>query len=189
MQGSSKSRISVLLVILAVVIAAFAIAGCGDEDDPAAGGSTSATASTTGTTNGATEVSGSTAAESGETTVDDGGVSPEGEDGGDVEGGAGDEEPARAPIKITVEGGEFSADTATEFHAPTYMAIELDVTVKGSNDAKLLITKPDGKKISRTFPGGKRTTYMLEGMRPGRSLLVASGSSQLIVIADLVPGP
>lgn len=170
-------------------MAAFAIAGCGDEDDPAAGGSTSATASTTGTTDGATGDSGSTAAESGEATADDGGVSPEGSDGGDAEGGAGDEEPARAPIKITVEGDGFSSDTSDEVHVPTFMALELDVTVKGSNDAKLLITKPDGKKISRTFPGGKRSTYMLDGLRPGRTLLVTNGRSQLIVIADLVPGP
>lgn len=187
MWHSSKSRIPVVFTFLAVMFAAFAIAGCGDEGEPAAGGATSAATSATGGESDPTGDSGASETESEGTPADDGGVSPDGDDGGvGTEGGAGDEEPARAPVEITVAGNRFGPETSDEVHVPAFMAIELDVTVRGPKDQKLLITPPTGKPFSRTFPGGKRSTYLLEGLRPNRSLIVSAGRDRVAVVADVV---
>lgn len=184
---SSKSRISFVLTVLAMVFATFAIAGCGDEDEPVAGGTTSVATSATGGVSDATGDSGASQTGSEGTPADDGGVSPDGDDGGvGTEGGAGDEEPARAPVEITVAGNRFGPETSDEVHVPAFMAIELDVTVRGPKDKELLITPPTGKSFSRTFPGGKRSTYLLEGLRPNRSLIVSAGRDSVTVVADVV---
>ncbi|MDO8443779.1 MAG: hypothetical protein Q7S78_02240 [Candidatus Azambacteria bacterium] len=184
---SSKSRISVVLVVLALSFAAITIAGCGDENEPAAGGATATATSATGGKSGATGDPETSETGPVDTPADDGGVSPQGDDGGvGTEGGAGDEEPARAPIEMTVAGKRFGPETSDEVHVPAFMAIELDVTVRDSADKKLLITRSDGKSFSRTFPGGKRSTYLLEGLRTGRSLIVSIGSDSVTVVADVV---
>lgn len=187
MRYSSKSRIPVVVAVLALAFSSIVVAGCGDEEEPAAGGATQAATSATGGESGATGESETTDSGSTGSPADDGGVSPQGDDGGvGTEGGAGDEEPARAPIEITVAGKSFGPETSDEVHVPAFMAIELDVTVRDQQDKKLLIVRPGGKKISHTFPGGKRSTYLLEGLRTGQTLYVTTGKDSVAVVADIV---
>lgn len=180
---SSKSRISLVIAVFALVSFAFLIAGCGDEDEPAGAGSTAAATSENG---GSGEESATAETGSTDASAEDGGASPGGDEGD--EGGAGDEEPARAPIDITVIDGKFGGKTSDEVHVPTYMAIELNVDVKDEKDAKLQIERP-GKKFARTFPAGKKTSYLMDGLQPGKAMVVSYGGDSVVVIADLVAGP
>lgn len=181
MQGSSKTRISIALSVIALVFAALGMSACGDSKDTSGGGASAATASEGAT--GATADQTGSSAENG--AADPG--SAQGEDGS--QGGAGDEEPARAPIDLTVVDGGFSEKTTDEVHVPVGMAIELNTTVEGDQARELTIKREGEKATTHTFPGGKRTSYMVEGLRAGRSMVVSYGSGQVLVIADLVPGP
>lgn len=193
MQGSSKSRISIFFVLAALTLPLLSAVGCGDDDQPASddaspSGVTSTTSGTTGSTN---------TGESGETgesapADDDGGVAPGGSDGGagtDDQGGAGDEEAARTPVEITTAGNGFSEKTPNEVHVPAFIAIELDVTVAGSAPKRLVITRPGGQHLTHVFPAGRRSSYTAEGLRPGRSMIVALGDDRIEVVADAEPGP
>lgn len=159
-----------------------ALAGCGDETvEPLP-----ATAATGATGQSATP---ETAAE-GEPGDDGGaGVQDEAADpgtSGDSE--QGDEEGARTPVEITVSDGAFGTATPSRVHVPAFIAIELDVSVKDSRGYKLTVVR-GAVTTEHTVTGGGRSSVMLEGLRPGRSLDVKLGGDTVEVTADAEPGP
>lgn len=102
--------------------------------------------------------------------------------------GQGDEEGARTPVEITVSDGAFQPSTPGRVHVPSYIAIELVVTVKDTRGYKLIVVR-DGKRTAHAVAGGGRSSVMLEGLRPNRSLAVKLGGDTVAVVADAEPGP
>lgn len=186
MRASSESRIRLFFVVFSLALTALFLAGCGDDDGTTT--SSGATAAATGETSAevTSQATGDTGQTSGEGTTSetgDGGTSAQ------PESKVGDEEAARTPVTMTVAGNRFTAGTARNVHVPSFIAIELDVTVEGPNSKTLLVTRPGGAQKTFTFPGGERSTRQIEGLRPGRSLIVAIGRDRVTVVADAEPGP
>lgn len=178
-----------VLIVCALAALAFVVSGCGDAAETGANGakgSGGASDGATAVTGGATSATAATGA-SGTTdgpTEQSGGVSPE-----DTQGSEGDEEGARTPVSITIKNGAFVGDTATRVHVPSFIAVELDVSVRDSREYQLDISRggSDVAIVEVVKPGSR--TIQLEGLRPGKTWTVRLGGEKLVVVADAEPGP
>jgi hypothetical protein len=174
---------------LACVVAAVALAACGDDAKTTDSGegadpSGTSTVATTPPAGVSTTVTGSvgrtvTTAPTATTGVPEGGVTTgettsTGESG---EGGAGDEEPARVPVTLTHRAGALSPTTVT---VPAFLSLEVKVT-----GASTTATLPGGAKL--TVPG----TRTITGLKPGRYAITTAdgGRTTLDVVNGGDPGP
>lgn len=161
------------------------LSGCGDATEQAA--------PVTGAS-GAVEQSATPPTAAGDGSGDDGGVGTGANGAGAADPDAaadstqGDEEGARTPVEITISGGGFGSATPNRVHVPSFIAIELDVTVKDARGYKVTVVR-DGKRSEHAVSGGGRSSVMLEGLRPNRSLTVKLGGDTVDVTADAEPGP
>lgn len=179
-------------VCLASVVAAVALAACGDDAKTTGSGEgnepsgTSSVATTTAPTvtakdNAVTVTTTPTAT----TGVPEGGVTQTqtqtqttttgtGESG---EGGAGDEEPARVPVVLTHSSGKLSPTTVT---VPAFLSLEIKLSGPATT-----ATLPGGEKL--TVPGTKTLT----GLKPGQYDITTAdgGKTTLNVVNGGDPGP
>jgi hypothetical protein len=179
-----RNRSAAFLVSL---IAAVALAACGDDAkstgsgegaDPA-GTSTVASTTPTRASTAPTTVTGTvgntvTTAPTATTGVPKGGVKTTGESG---EGGAGDEEPARVPVTLTHRAGALSPTTVT---VPAFLSLEVAIA---------------GPKTTATLPGGATLTVpgtkTIAGLKPGKYTISTAdgGKTTLDVVNGGDPGP
>jgi hypothetical protein len=107
-----------------------------------------------------------------------GGTSPE-----DQPGGAGDEEPARAPALFTARGGRI---TPRVVHVAPYIAIRVELRLRGGGRHALRF----GETTMRVGGDIKAAFAEFEGLRPGRSLRGVTPDGEVVrVVADAEPGP
>jgi hypothetical protein len=174
------------------LIAAVALAACGDDAkstgsgegaDPAGTSTVASTtptrASTAPTTATGTVGNTVTTAPTATTGVPKGGVTTgettsTGESG---EGGAGDEEPARVPVTLTHRAGALSPTTVT---VPAFLSLEVKIS-----GASTTATLPGGATL--TVPG----TKTLAGLKPGKYTISTAdgGKTTLDVVNGGDPGP
>lgn len=155
----------------AVVLAAVALAACGDDAGPTGSGEGAEPAGT-GTVVATTPTVTTPTATTG---VPTGGVTTgEGESG---EGGAGDEEPARAPVALTHRDGALSPTTVT---VPAFLSLEIRISGSATT-----ATLPGGAKL--TAPG----TKTIAGLKPGKYTISTSDGAKttLDVVNGGDPGP
>lgn len=175
-----------VLIVCALAALAFVISGCGDAAETGANGAG-------GTSDGATAVTNTAAPDTAATGAAGATNSPSEQSGGvspnESQGSVGDEEGARTPVSITIKNGAFTGDTATRVHVPSFIAVELDVSVRDSRDYRLDISRggSDVAIVEVVQPGSK--AIQLEGLRPGKTWTVRLGSEKLVVVADAEPGP
>jgi hypothetical protein len=193
--GRTLPAVAVLVAVIALTAT-----GCGDDDTtsatvvqgpdataPAPAGTAPATTTSTPTTSTSTSTSTNPTATTGLPT---GGVKPTttggapagGEQG---EGGAGDEEAARVPVTLTVDGGSLSPTVVT---IPAFLAVELRVSAKGGAE-QLTISAPGGGTLP--VAAGQTATKRLAGLKPGdyRVTTAGGGKTTLRVVSGGDPGP
>lgn len=159
---------------LACVIAAVALAACGDDARTTGSGEGADLPGTsTATTTAATTPS--AAAPTATTGVPVGGVTTStGESGA---GGAGDEEPARVPVTLTHASGSLSPTTVT---VPAFLSLEIRIS---------------GPATTATLPGGGQLaapgTKTITGLKPGKYTISTAdgGRTTLDVVNGGDPGP
>jgi len=157
------------LVVLAV---AGLLAGCGD-DEPTSSASptpapTAAATETPSPTPSATETPAPTATEQ---------PAPE-----EQEGGAGDEEEARVPVRFTVRGGGVDPP---QVRVPGFLALELIVTNETSES---VVARLEGVEPLTANPG-ETTRARIEGRRPGRYPIDFGAAGQALLVTGVEPGP
>jgi hypothetical protein len=158
--------------LVAVLAVAGAIAGCGD-DEPTAGSSptpapTAAATDTPTPTQEATETPSPTATEQ---------PGPE-----EQEGGAGDEEAARVPVRFTVRVGGIEPP---QVGVPGFLALELIVTNETSEP---VVARLEGAKPLTAGPG-ETARARLQGRRPGRYPVDFGPAGQALLVTGVEPGP
>jgi hypothetical protein len=161
-----------LRALVAVLAVAGAIAGCGD-DEPTAGSSptpapTAAATDTPTTTPEATETPSPTATEQ---------PGPE-----EQEGGAGDEEAARVPVRFTVRDGGIEPP---QVGVPGFLALELIVTNETSEP---VVARLEGAEPLTVGPG-ETARVRVEGRRPGRYPVDFGPAGQALLVTGVEPGP
>jgi hypothetical protein len=159
-----------LRAVVAVLAAAGALAGCG-EDEPTAGSSPTPapTAAATETpTPEPTETPTPTATEQ---------PSPE-----EQEGGAGDEEEARVPIVFVVgEDGVLPVRAGV----PAFLALELIVRNRTSEP---VVARLEGVEPITANPG-ETSRMRLEGRRRGRYEVDFGDAGKAVIVTGVEPGP
>jgi hypothetical protein len=158
--------------LLAVLAVAGVLAGCGDDESASTSEPTPApTAAATETptpTATATETPSPTATEQ-----------PSAED---QEGGAGDEEEIRVPVRFTVRDGGIEPP---EVRVPGFLAVELVIRNETSQPvvARLEGTEP------LTVNSGETTRARIEGRRPGRYPIDFGAAGEALLVTGVEPGP
>ena len=157
--------------LVAVLAVAGALAGCGD-DEPTATSSTPAP--TAAATERATPTT--TPAETPSPTATEQ-PGPE-----EQEGGAGDEEEARVPVRFTVRDDGVEPP---EVGVPGFLALELIIRNDTSQPvvARLEATEP------LTVNPGETTRARLEGRRPGRYPIDFGAAGEAVLVTGVDPGP
>jgi hypothetical protein len=201
-------RAAVALLGAAALLGGGALAGCGG-DDPASqtvsqepttapGAATgpdatlpttttppAATGTDTGTTPAPAATTGAPTATTGEpasTAPETGGTPAGGEQG---QGGAGDEEAARVPVRLTAAGASLSPTTVT---IPAFLALEVTVTAPAGAQ-RVTVDAPGAGTIS--VPAGGTATSRVAGLKPGDYPVTtaAGGKAVLHVVSGGDPGP
>jgi hypothetical protein len=176
--GICPQKFTRKLLAACLVALAFAVTGCGGDDEPASSSPT-ATAETetetesTATVTTPTETQAETApAETAPAT--DTGTSPE-----DMPGGAGDEEPARTVALFTARGGTIRPRVV---RVPPFISVEVELLAPEGGEYGLRFG-------SVTVNAGERHTF--DGLRPGRSLIgrPTGQGNQVTISATAEPGP
>jgi hypothetical protein len=151
-------RVTALLVIAA-------LAGCGGDDDEPAVTEPTPTATATPTPT-ATATATPTAS-----------PAPE-----EQEGGAGDEEAARVPVRFTVSA---EGVDPPQVAIPAFLAIEL--TVENTTDAPVVV-RLDGVEPITVNPG-ETARAELDGRRPGSYPIAFGDAGQALLVTGAEPGP
>jgi hypothetical protein len=150
------TRLAAALLLVAVLGA-----GCGDGDEPAATPAPAATATATPAPTATPEPS----------------EPPE-----EQEGGAGDEEGIRVPVRFTVDG---EGITPPQVSVPAFLSLELTVV----NDLPEPVTiRLEGAEPLTVAPGetGRRR---LDGRRPGTYAVDAGPAGRARLVTGAEPGP
>jgi hypothetical protein len=157
---------------------ALALAGCGGDDEKEKGNSNqSSTPRTTETKGGSTATT--------KTQTGAGGGTPAGTSPEDQPGGAGDEQPNRAPALFTGRGGRI---TPRVVRVPPFIAIFVELR---SADGRAYALKFGGKTL-RTGPQVASMSTSLAGLRHGQSIVgrpVGVGGNAVRIEASAEPGP
>ena len=160
--------------LAAVVVAAAAFVGCGD-DEPATAGSSPTPAPTAAATETATPTP--TASPTPTATAQ-----PEAEPGPEEqEGGAGDEQEARVPVRFEVSGGVEPRRVAV----PGFLALELVV----SNETLSPVTARLEGAEPLTVDPGQTGRLRVEGRRPGRYTVDFGDAGTAVIVTGVEPGP
>ena len=158
--------------LLAVLAVAGLLAGCGDDEPvPASEPTPAPTAAATETptaTPTATETPAPTAT---------GQPAPE-----EQEGGAGDEEEARVPVRFTVRDGGVEPP---EIGVPGFLALELIVR---NETAAPVVARLEGTEPLTVNPG-ETTRARIDGRRPGRYPVDFGAAGEAMLITGVEPGP
>jgi hypothetical protein len=156
----------------ALLVAVAVLAGCGGDDEPAAGPAPTATATPTPTaTPTATPTPTATATPTPTPT------SPE-----DQQGGAGDEEAARVPVELTVGADGISPP---EVSVPAFLALELIVHNERSDEVVVQLEGAD----PLTVEPGATSRARLDGRRPGRYAIDAGAAGEAVLVTGVEAGP
>jgi hypothetical protein len=158
--------------LLAVLAVAAVLAGCGD-DEPATTSEptpapTAAAAETPTPTPTATETASPTATEQ-----------PSAED---QEGGAGDEEEIRVPVRFVVRDGGIEPP---EVSVPGFLAIELVIR---NETPQPVVARLEGTEPLTVNPG-ETTRARIEGRRPGRYPIDFGDAGDALLVTGVEPGP
>jgi hypothetical protein len=158
--------------LVAVLAVAGALAGCGDDEPTATSSPTPAP--TAAATERATPTTTPTETPSPTATEQPG---PE-----EQEGGAGDEEEARVPVRFTVG---YDGIEPPEVGVPGFLALELIIRNDTSRPivARLEATEP------LTVNPGETTRARLEGRRPGRYPIDFGAAGEAVLVTGVDPGP
>jgi hypothetical protein len=158
--------------LVAVLAVAGALAGCGDDEPTATSSPTPAP--TAAATERATPTTTPTETPSPTATEQPG---PE-----EQEGGAGDEEEARVPVRFTV--GDDGVEPP-EVGVPGFLALELIIR----NDT----SQPIVARLEATEPlavnPGETTRARIEGRRPGRYPIDFGAAGEAVLVTGVDPGP
>jgi hypothetical protein len=158
--------------LAAVLAVAAVLAGCGDDEPTASSsptpGPTAAATDTPTPTPEATETPAPTATEQ---------PGPE-----EQEGGAGDEEEARVPVRFTVRDG---AVEPRKVSVPGFLALELIVT---NESFEPVVARLEGVEPLTANPG-ETARMRIEGRRPGRYPIDFGSAGQALLITGVEPGP
>ena len=168
--------------LAAVVVAAAAFVGCGD-DEPATVGSSPTPAPTAAATETATPTPTPTASPA-ETPSPTATAQPEAEPGPrpeEQEGGAGDEQEARVPVRFEVSGGVEPRRVAV----PGFLALELVV----SNETLSPVTARLEGAEPLTVDPGQTGRLRVEGRRPGRYTVDFGDAGTAVIVTGVEPGP
>lgn len=151
---------------------AAAVAACGGEDEPLSTPTVRDDSPTLAPTPTATSTSPTATAPSAPAPPPDATGSPE-----EAEGGAGDEEAARTPVRVVVDG---EGVTPPRVEAPAFLALrltvrndlprEITVAVRGAHRAVLV---PARSERSVDVPGQQPGQYPIDAGDAGRGTLVA----------------
>ena len=164
--------------LAAVVVAAAAFVGCGD-DDPATAGSSPTPAPTAAATETATPTPTASPARTPTPTATE---QPEAEPGPEEqEGGAGDEQEARVPVRFEVSGGVEPRRVAV----PGFLALELVV----SNETLSPVTARLEGAEPLTVDPGQTGRLRVEGRRPGRYTVDFGDAGTAVIVTGVEPGP
>jgi hypothetical protein len=174
--------------LLAIPFAAlaFALAGCGGDDEPADSVSTQAytdmVPDTTATTE--TQAEDTTATDVNpdmETLPDDGNGTGTGEGG---TGGAGDEEPAQTLALFTAKNGKV---TPRRVQVPAFISIRVELRSEDGAEHSLTF----GSKTIKAGGALSSASTTFDGLRPGDKLVgtVDGGAGKVVVSATAEPGP
>ena len=171
--------------LAAVLVAAAALVGCGD-DDPATAGSSATPAPTAAATETATPTPTPTptpTASPTETPTPTATEQPEAEPGPEEqEGGAGDEEEARVPVRFEVTGAGIAP---RRVGVPGFLALELVVR----NETFSPVTAQlEGEQPLAVDPG-QTGRLRVEGRRPGRYTVDFGDAGTAVIVTGVEPGP
>jgi len=109
---------------------------------------------------------------------------PEGHGGEDQAGGAGDEEAARTPVDLVLDGEGL---TPPRVEVAPFLGIEVRIRNDLPRDARLVVS---GRPAPVRVGAGDERAIGLEGLRRGRSYTIDAGPGQdarLVAVAE--PGP
>jgi hypothetical protein len=161
-----------LWALVAALVGAGALAGCGD-DEPTAGSSP-----TPAPTAAATETPTPTA-EPTETPTPTPTEQPAPEE---QEGGAGDEEEARVPVVFTVgDDGVLPARVSV----PGFLALELIIR---NDTSRPIVARLEGTEPLTANPG-ETTRARIEGRRPGRYPIDFGDAGEAVLVTGVEPAP
>ena len=161
-------------LLIALLAAAAALGGCGDDEEPTAAPAPTPPAAAT---EAPTETATATASPS--PTATDG---PTPERPEDQEGGAGDEQEARVPVELTVSSGGI---TPRQVSVPGFLALELVVR----NELPVeVVVRLEGATPIAVAPG-ETARAKLEGRRPGRYAIDAGAAGKAVLVTGVEAGP
>jgi hypothetical protein len=158
--------------LVAVLAVAGALAGCGDDEPTATSSPTPAP--TAAATERATPTTTPTETPSPTATEQPG---PE-----EQEGGAGDEEEARVPVRFTVRDDGIEPP---EVRVPGFLALELIVANATSQP---VTARLEGAEPLTAGPG-ETARMRLEGRRPGRYPIDFGAAGRAVLVTGVEPGP
>jgi hypothetical protein len=158
--------------LVAVLAVAGALAGCGDDEPTATSSPTPAP--TAAATERATPTTTPTETPSPTATEQPG---PE-----EQEGGAGDEEEVRVPVRFTV--GDDGIEPP-EIGVPGFLALEL--IIRNDTSRPIVARLEDTEPL--TVNPGETTRARLEGRRPGRYPIDFGAAGDAVLVTGVEPGP
>jgi len=159
--------------LAAVLAVAAVLAGCG-EGEPTTAGSSPTPAPTAAATETPTQTP-----EPAETPSPTATEQPAPEE---QEGGAGDEEEARVPVRFMVRGGGVEPPRVG---VPAFLALELVVT----NETLSPVTAQLEGADPLTVDPGRTGRLRIEGRRPGRYAVAFSDGGEAVIVTGVEPGP
>jgi hypothetical protein len=174
--GICPQKFTRKLLAAGLVALAFAVTGCGADDESA---STTPTASeetdTTPVVTTPTETQTATETAPAETTP----ATPTDTSPENQPGGAGDEEPARTLALLTARGGQIRPRVV---RVPPFISVEVELRAPEGGDYGLRFG-------SVTVKAGEKHTF--DGLRPGKSLIgrPTGQGNQVTISATAEPGP
>ena len=150
-----------------VAVLAVALVGCGDDEPTASSSPTAAATDTPTATPEPTESPSPTATEQ---------PAPE-----EQEGGAGDEDAGRVPVRFTVQGGV----EPRKVGVPAFLALELIVSNQSLSPVSAQL---EGEEPLVADPG-QTARMRIEGRRPGRYTVDFGDAGQAVIVTGVEPGP
>jgi hypothetical protein len=104
----------------------------------------------------------------------------------DQEGGAGDEEPRRVRVVLTLGPGEGVRPATVS--VPPFFSVELRVRNRTEDAASVTVRQATGD-TTVSVAGGEAATLRLEGFRPGRYEIDAGSAGTATLVAGDEAGP